>query len=331
MRPSSTSCLAEFRQRLRENGAVRVVCAQGPYAGRGVNDGAPPLVQTATASRIGDWRRRASEHEVEPRFAFDPRQELLVALGRLGDDLFVRLALAGLEPQLRVQADEVTKLPAVAVDNVPNDVADHGGWNGFGERGGEQGAKPPPVRVETVRWRWRRFGEDRRGDDSGLHDGDAHVEGAHLLGEALAQRLEGPFRRGVARHWRASQAARNRGDVDDGSLAPLAHARDHRLDAPKTAEEIGFHRLAKLVERCLFHGAATGDSGVVDENVDRSKLSDDSVEGFANGCVVIDVERDQMNWKLFFLGYSADFCAAIQISQRRGDRMPRAREGDGGR
>jgi hypothetical protein len=39
--------------------------------------------------------------------AFDPRQELLVASGRLGDDLFVRLALAGLEPQLRVRADEV--------------------------------------------------------------------------------------------------------------------------------------------------------------------------------------------------------------------------------
>src|ERR1700727_1495554 len=168
--------------------------------------------------------RRASEHEVEPRFAFDPRQKLLVALGRLGDHLFVRLALAGLEPQLRVRADEVTKPPAVAVDNLPNDVADHGGWNGFGERGGEQGAKPPPVRVETVRWRWRRFGEDRRGDDSGLHDGDAHVEGAHLLGEALAQRLEGPFRRGVARHWRANQAARTRGGVDDGSLAPLADA-----------------------------------------------------------------------------------------------------------
>jgi hypothetical protein len=38
-----------------------------------------------------------------------------------------------------------------------------------------------------------------------------------------------------------------------------------------------------------------------------------------------------MNWKFLFLGYSADFCAAIQISQRRGDRMPPAREGDGGR
>jgi hypothetical protein len=182
------------------------------------------------------------------------------------------------------------------------------------------------VRVETVRWRWRCFGEDRRGDDSGLHDGDAHVEGAHLLGEALAQRLEGPFRRGVARHWRAGQAARNRGDVDDGSLAPLAHARDHRLDAPKTTEEIGFHHLAKLVERCLFHGAATEDAGVVDQNVNRSVLLDRLDEAVAHRGVIVDVERGEMNGKLFLRRDFAQFCAAVQITHRRDDGMPGARQ-----
>jgi hypothetical protein len=35
--------------------------------------------------------RRASQHEVDPGFALEPRQKFLIALGRLRDDLFVRL------------------------------------------------------------------------------------------------------------------------------------------------------------------------------------------------------------------------------------------------
>src|SRR5580692_2576126 len=238
--------------------------------------------------------RCASQYEIDPRFALEPRQEFLVALGRLRDDLLVRLALAGLEPRLRVRADEIAQLPTVALDNVPNNVANHGGRNGFGERGGEQSAKPSPMRVETVLWRRRRFGENRRGDDPRLHDGNAHIEGADLLGEDLAERLEGPFRRGVARHRRAGQPACDRGDVDDGSLAPLAHAWDYRLDAAKTAEEIGFHDLAKLIDRCFFDRAAARDARVVDQNINRPMACDDFAEGLAHRCVVVDIELCKM-------------------------------------
>ena len=123
----------------------------------------------------------------------------------------------------------------------------------------------------------------------------------------------------------------NRSDVDDCALAALSHARDHGLDAAKTAEEIGLHHLTKYLKRGFLHRAAAGDARVVDENVDRSKLPGDLGEGLANGGVVIDLERGQMNGKLFFLGYSTDFRAAIEISHGRGDRMSGAREGDGRR
>src|ERR1700733_9309971 len=272
--------------------------------------------------------RCASQYEIDPRFALEPCQEFLVALGCLRDDLLVRLALAGLEPRLRVRADEIAQLPTVALDNVPNNVANHGGRNGFGERGGEQSAKPSPMRVETVLWRRRCFGEDRRGDDPRLHDGDAHIEGADLLGEDLAKRLEGPFRRGVARHRRARQPACDRGDVDDGSLAPLAHAWDYRLDAAKTAEEIGFHHLAKVIDRRLFHRAAARDTGVVDQNVDRAVPSDHFGEGLAYRGVVVDVELCDMDRKLFFLGDFADLSAALQIAHGGHNSMARACERD---
>src|SRR5208282_2577152 len=58
---------------------------------------------------------------------------------------------------------------------------------------------------------------------------------------------------------------------------------------------------------------------------------DDGVESLAHGGVIIDVERGQMDWKLFFRGYFADFRAAIKISHRRSDRVSGARERDGGR
>ena len=60
-------------------------------------------------------------------------------------------------------------------------------------------------------------------------------------------------------------------------------------------------------------------------------LSDGLGEGLVDRGVVIDIECDRMDWKLFRRGYFADFRAAIQISHRRGDGMPCSREGHGGR
>ena len=151
----------------------------------------------------------------------------------------------------------------------------------------------------------------------------SNVKCAHFLGKTFAESLESPFRRAIRSIRSKRNPTSDRRDVDDGSLAALPYARNHGLDAAETTKEIGLHHLTKFLKRGFFHhNAAARDAGVVDENVNGSKLSDDASEGFTHGGVVIDVERDQMNWKLFFLGYSSEFRAAIQISQRRGDRMP---------
>src|SRR6185437_8179175 len=72
----------------------------------------------------GDERRIRSQFDVEPKLAFDALNELVVALGRLLDDLLVSPARPALKDGEGVRTGGIAKLPAVAVDNIADQIAD---------------------------------------------------------------------------------------------------------------------------------------------------------------------------------------------------------------
>ena len=80
-----------------------------------------------------------SQFEVEPELAFDALDELVVGLGRLLNDLFVGLARPVLKDREGVRAGRIAKLPAVAVNDVADQIADDRRRRRLGERGGEEG------------------------------------------------------------------------------------------------------------------------------------------------------------------------------------------------
>ena len=185
-------------------------------------------------------------------------------------------------------------------------------------------------RLRKGRGRWR-LCEDWGRDDAGLDDRDAHIEGPQFLRKRLAHGFKRPFRRRIAAVARPGDAARDRGDVDDRSPTTFAHAWDDDFGAPERPEEIRLHHLSKPIDRRLFDNAAAGDSSVIDEDVDRPMLGDNLGEGLADGGVVIDVERSQMDWKLLRRGYFANLRAAIQVAHRRDNGVPGACQRNRGR
>ena len=67
---------------------------------------------------------RASQREIEPGFAFDPADIFVVALGALQNDLLIRLVRSALQHLGGARPGRVAKLPTVAVDDIPDQVAD---------------------------------------------------------------------------------------------------------------------------------------------------------------------------------------------------------------
>jgi hypothetical protein len=103
------------------------------------------------------------------------------------------------------------------------------------------------------------------------------------------------------------------------------------FDAAKAAEKIRLHDSAKLIEWGFFDGAAAGDAGVVDQNIDSAVLGRGFGERLPHRCVVVNVESGQMNRELFVRYYFADLRTAAQISHCSNDDMARSRQRDGGR
>ena len=72
-------------------------------------------------------RVRQSERKVEAEFALDPRDKFLVALGGLRNHLLDHLARPPFKRQRGVGPGGVAKLPAVAIDDIADQVADNRG------------------------------------------------------------------------------------------------------------------------------------------------------------------------------------------------------------
>jgi retron-type reverse transcriptase len=108
--------------------------------------------------------------DLETVVAFNTRDELVVALGRLLNHLFVRFARPALQNRYGVRAGGIAKLPAVSVDDVADQIADDRGRRRLRKRGGEEGSQPLGVRIRAVLPKRPPFCEDGRGDDANLRE-----------------------------------------------------------------------------------------------------------------------------------------------------------------
>jgi hypothetical protein len=95
---------------------------------------------------------QSSQRKVEPEFALDPRDKFVVALGGLRNHLLVRLARPPFKRRRCVGPGGVAKLPAVAIDDVADQVADNRRRGLIGEPCGEEGRDPPGMGIGTTRW-----------------------------------------------------------------------------------------------------------------------------------------------------------------------------------
>ena len=86
-------------------------------------------------------------------------------------------------------------------------------------------------------------------DDAGFDDGDPDIKRLHLLGQCLAERLQGKLGCGVRGQRRSGDVPSDRGHVDDESAPALAHLRRHRLDATQRPKVVGLHHRPELGQR----------------------------------------------------------------------------------
>ena len=82
----------------------------------------------------------------------------------------------------------------------------------------------------------------------------------------------------------------NRTDVDDSAEAAFAHAVEHRVTHAEAGRQIGLNDLVPLFETHLVHGTVTGDSGIVDQYLDRAEVVFDLLYLGLAGIVIADIE-----------------------------------------
>ena len=115
------------------------------------------------------------------------------------------------------------------------------------------------------------FGRDIAGADG--VDGDAL--GGVLLRQRLGEADVASLRGRIIGLAHLALLAIDRRDVDDPAEAALAHAFDHRTAHVEQGIEVGVDDVVPLVRRHLVEHAVFGDSGVVDENIDRPEVLGD--------------------------------------------------------
>ena len=92
--------------------------------------------------------------------------------------------------------------------------------------------------------------------------------GGLLLGQVREPRLAGP----VGDAQRGGPQARDRGDVDDGAAALVAHDRRHRLGHQEGTGEVDRQHPLPLLQRHVQHRLEHRDARVVDQCIDAAEL-----------------------------------------------------------
>ena len=160
---------------------------------------------------------------------------------------------------------------------------------------------------------------------------DTDAERRELLGQALAETLERPLRRDVRRLGERGDAAGDRGDVDDGAAAALAHARQHLLQASNGAAQVDVHHVEVRRRRALLGDRVATDAGVVDQHVDDAVgLAEDLREAVAHRLVVGDVELDEVDLDAGLARHRLQLAGLVDAANGAVDGVALLREVDGG-
>src|SRR5205085_9105696 len=96
------------------------------------------------------------------------------------------------------------------------------------------------------------------------------------LGEAVDARLGG----GIIDLPVLPGLAVDRADVDDPAVAAAGHALEHRFGHVEAAAEVDVDDLLPLHAVHPLHGRIAGDSGIVDQHIDRPDLGLDLRDAF---------------------------------------------------
>ena len=249
-----------------------------------------------------------------------------------GDPLLVGHPRPALDELRTGPAHRVAQLGLVGGERVVDELGHLERVGGRGDAGRVELEHPPVLGVVRAR-RVRGvdvLGEDRALRHPGLDDHDADAERRELLGEPLGQPLERPLRRDVRRLRQRGDPAGDRGDVDDGPRAPLAHPREHLLQAAHRAAQVDVHQLEVQRRRALLGHGVAADAGVVHQHVDAAGLGEHLGETGAHRLVVGDVQLDELDLHAGLGGHRLQLGGALDAAHRAVDHVALPGEVDGG-
>jgi hypothetical protein len=112
---------------------------------------------------------------------------------------------------------------------------------------------------------------------------------APFLGERLGEAVDSGLGGGVIDLAVLAGLAVDRADIDDAAELPLLHPLEHRLGHVEAAAEIDVDHLVPHLAGHPLHRRVAGDSGIVDEDVDRPQLRLDLAAAFEAGVEIADV------------------------------------------
>src|SRR5438034_3629773 len=95
-----------------------------------------------------------------------------------------------------------------------------------------------------------------------------------------------------------------RTDRDNLAEALLSHDRENRFQHAEHTEDIRFKLCPCILQAVFFERTSLGEAGIVHEQIDAPRASQDRLYAYLNGCLRTDVQREQ-------------FKAASSVVQRR--------------
>ena len=126
-------------------------------------------------------------------------------------------------------------------------------------------------------------------DDAGRHRVDPDVARRQLHRQCACQCFYTAFGGGVVALALAGLLRGHRTEVDDAAAALTHHAGQHLLTAQQRADQVGLDDLGDVTQRLRGEQTVTGNTGVVDQQVDTLETLLDPFKKRLNALRILDI------------------------------------------
>src|SRR5256714_1093764 len=131
-----------------------------------------------------------------------------------------------------------------------------------------------------------------RTHQAGTNGGDENVVFGEFRAKALTETHESELACRIGKQVRGRQFSAYGGDVHDAAVTAALHAILYSKGGVERAPKISLQGVLENFEGLIFFGADDYDTGVVHQNIDRTKVLFDGRDGFLDLIVRADIARE---------------------------------------